>query len=466
MSGAHDLRIEETPIAGLLIVDLPVHGDARGWFKENWQRRKMVALGLPDFGPVQNNVSFNDAVGTTRGIHAEPWDKLVSVATGRVFGAWVDLREGEGFGTVFTAEIGVDRAVFVPRGVGNAYQTLDPDTAYSYLVNEHWSPEAEYTFLNLADERSAVPWPIPLDRAEISDKDRRHPRLEQVAPVPPRPPVVVGGDGQLGRALRSVLPEAVFLTRVDLDLADAAAVAAHDWSRYSAIVNAAAFTDVDGAETDAGRATAWRVNATAPGLLAEAARAHRLLLVGVSTDYVFDGERADHREDEPVAPLGVYGQTKAAGELVTATAPEHYVVRTSWVVGEGSNFVRTMHRLAGTGVDPAVVDDQFGRLTFADELARALRFLLETRPPSGLYHVSNSGPVRSWHDIARRVFELSGADPDRVSSTSTIEYGAGRSMAPRPRHSDFDLDRIRSVGFDPRDQDEQLAAYVAALDGR
>ena len=99
------LRVLPTSIPGLLIIDLPVHGDSRGWFKENWQREKMLALGLPDLGPVQNNISFNDAVGTTRGIHAEPWDKYVSVATGKVFGAWVDLREGETFGTVFTTDI-------------------------------------------------------------------------------------------------------------------------------------------------------------------------------------------------------------------------------------------------------------------------------------------------------------------------------------------------------------------------
>ena len=96
------LGVTETPIPGLLVWDVPVHGDNRGWFKENWQREKMVAAGLPDFGPVQNNISFNDAVGTTRGIHAEPWDKFVSVASGRIFGAWVDLRRGPSFGQVFT----------------------------------------------------------------------------------------------------------------------------------------------------------------------------------------------------------------------------------------------------------------------------------------------------------------------------------------------------------------------------
>merc|ERR1711969_85326 len=136
-------------------------GDSRGWFKENWQREKMSEAGLPDFGPVQNNISFNDKAGTTRGIHAEPWDKFVSVATGRIFGAWVDLRQGHTYGAVFTTELDPSRAIFVPRGVGNSYQTLEPDTAYTYLANDP----------------AAIDWPIPLDQVEISEKDLKHPRL-------------------------------------------------------------------------------------------------------------------------------------------------------------------------------------------------------------------------------------------------------------------------------------------------
>ena len=178
------LAIEETSIPGFLRIDLTVHGDNRGWFKENWQREKMLALGLPDFGPVQNNISFNNEVGVTRGIHAEPWDKFVSVATGRVFGAWVDLREGPSFGSVYTCEIDPSVAVFVPRGVGNSYQTLEPNTAYTYLVNDHWSADAQYTFLNLADETANVPWPIALTEAILSDKDKAHPRLADVTPFP------------------------------------------------------------------------------------------------------------------------------------------------------------------------------------------------------------------------------------------------------------------------------------------
>ncbi len=136
-----ELRVNETPIPGLLLIELPVHDDDRGWFKENWQREKMVAAGLPDFRPVQNNVSFNETVGTTRGIHAEPWDKFISVVAGRAFGAWVDLRAGDTFGTAFTAELDQSTAVFVPRGVGNSFQTLEAGTVYSYLVNAHWSAE-------------------------------------------------------------------------------------------------------------------------------------------------------------------------------------------------------------------------------------------------------------------------------------------------------------------------------------
>ncbi len=185
MEFGKQLAARPTTIPGMTLFDIPVHGDNRGWFKENWQREKMHALGLPDFGPVQNNISFNRNAGTTRGIHAEPWDKFISVATGSVFGAWVDLREGDGFGAIFTAVIDPTTAIFVPRGVGNAFQTIEPDTAYTYLVNNHWSPEAEYTFLNLADETVAIPWPIALDSADVSDKDRQHPRLADVTPVAP-----------------------------------------------------------------------------------------------------------------------------------------------------------------------------------------------------------------------------------------------------------------------------------------
>lgn len=180
-----DLRIFGTPIPGLLLVRLPMHSDDRGWFKENWQRKKMIALGLPDFEPVQHNISFNASSGVTRGLHAEPWDKYVSVAHGRAFGAWVDLRAGLGFGTSFSQEIGPNLGVFVPRGVANGFQTLEPATAYSYLVNDHWETGARagYSFLALTDSSAAIQWPVPREEWIVSDADLQHPPLGDVTPI-------------------------------------------------------------------------------------------------------------------------------------------------------------------------------------------------------------------------------------------------------------------------------------------
>jgi dTDP-4-dehydrorhamnose 3,5-epimerase len=458
-----------TPIDGLTLWDLPVHGDARGWFKENWQREKMTAAGLPDFGPVQNNVSFNDAVGTTRGIHAEPWDKWVSVASGRIFGAWVDLREGPGFGTVFTAEIDPSVAVFVPRGVGNSYQTLEPNTAYTYLVNDHWSPDAEYSFVNLGDPELGIDWPIPLAHVEISPKDLAHPPLAEATPVAPRRVLVVGADGQLGRALRDALGDAShveFASRATLDLTSPDLASARRWRDYDTIVNAAAYTAVDLAETPEGRRDAWAANVTGVAALARIAADHGVTLVHVSSDYVFDGaSESPYREDDAVSPLGVYGQTKAAGDAIVSAVPRHYIVRTSWVVGAGRNFVRTMASLAARGVAPSVVADQIGRLTFTDEIARGILHLLTTGAPFGVYNVTGGGEPMSWADVAREVFRLTGADPEAVTPVTTEEYFATATapVAPRPRRSVLDLAKIEATGFTPRDALESLRDYLADL---
>ena len=460
--GAVDLAIETTSIPGLLIARLPVHEDARGWFKENWQREKMLALGLPDFGPVQNNMSFNSRRGATRGIHAEPWDKFVSVAAGRVFAAWVDLREGDTFGVTFTTEVDPGVAVFVPRGVGNAYQALEDGTAYSYLVNAHWRPGKTYPALNLADEASSIPWPIPLSESDISEKDLANPVLDDVTPMAPKRTLIIGSLGQLGTALQVEYPHADLVDLGELDVTDAAAVAAWPWHEYALVINAAAYTAVDDAETDTGRRVSWAANAQAPATLARLAREHGFTLVHYSSDYVFDGTAEEHTEDEPLSPLGIYAQTKAAGDLAVGTAPRHYLLRTSWVVGEGKNFVRTMQDLAGRGISPSVVADQVGRLTFTGELARATRHLLDSAAPYGTYNVTNSGPVLSWADLAREVFELSGRPREDVTDVSTEEYAEGKQLAPRPRHSALSLEKIRATGFEPEDVLVALSRYCAA----
>lgn len=175
-----------TEIPGLRIFDVTSIEDDRGWFQEKFHHAKLVVAGMPaDFTVVQNSLSYNKAAGVTRGFHAEPWDKFISVVKGRVFCAYVDLRAGDTFGTVVTVELDCGRAVYLPRGVANSYQTLEDDTYYLYSVNEHWSVEqySSYVFLNLADPEVGVDWPIPLDRAVLSDRDRAHPMLAAITPV-------------------------------------------------------------------------------------------------------------------------------------------------------------------------------------------------------------------------------------------------------------------------------------------
>lgn len=467
MEFSKTLSAQSTPISGLELYELPVMGDNRGWFKENWQREKMVKLGLPDFVPVQNNVSFNEHAGTTRGIHAEPWDKFISVAAGRIFGAWVDLREGPGFGTIFTAEISPSRAVFVPHGVGNAFQTLEDNTVYSYLVNDHWSPEAKYTFLNLADETVAIDWPIPLEQAALSEKDRNHPRLESVTAMAPKKILVLGANGQLGRSLREVFANdksVEFCGREDFDLLSPESFSQIRWKDYRAIINAAAYTAVDAAETEDGRRDAWALNVQAVAELAKTAAANNLTLVHVSSDYVFDGSQPTHRESERFSPLGVYGQSKAAGDAAVMTAPKHYIIRTSWVIGEGRNFVRTMNELARRRVSPKVVNDQFGRLTFTSTLAEGIKHLLVTQAPFGTYNVTNDGPAQSWADVAKEVFRLSSPGSAGVLGVSTEEYYADKDPgAPRPRNSLLSLDKIKESGFTPLPASELLSSYVTEI---
>jgi dTDP-4-dehydrorhamnose reductase len=460
-----ELSVETTTIPGLLVVRLPLHEDSRGWFKENWQRAKMIALGLPDFGPVQHSVAFNARRGVTRGVHTEPWDKFVSIASGRIFGAWVDMREGESFGSVFTIEADPSVAVFVPRGVGNSYQVLEDGTTYSYLVNDHWRAGLAYPALNLADPTVAIAWPIPLAEAELSEKDLATPMLGDVEPMRPRKTLIVGSKGQVGRAFAVDFPDAEQVDLDELDVTDPEQVAAWPWNEYGLVLNAAAYTAVDAAETPDGRRTAWKANAQAPATLARLAAEHRFTLVHLSTEYVFDGTVDPHTEDEPLSPLGVYAQTKAAGDVAVAAAPRHYVLRTSWVIGAGRNFVRTMAQLAANGVSPTVVDDQVGRLTFTEELSRATRHLLDVGAAYGTYNVSNGGEPSSFADVAKAVFELSGRAADDVSAVSTEEYFAGKELAPRPLRSVMDLAKLRATGFEPEDARVALERYLEGIAG-
>ena len=271
---------------------------------------------------------------------------------------------------------------------------------------------------------------------------------------------IVCANGQLGTALKQKYPNASSADIEQLDITDKESVESFDWSHTKIILNAAAYTNVDGAETDEGRVAARKVNAEAVGYLAAVAMSHDMTLVHVSTDYVFDGTKTPHHEDEPFSPLNQYGQTKAAGDKVASSVPKHYILRTSWVIGEGKNFVRTMLELGQKGINPSVVADQIGRLTFTTELVRAIDHLLTNNCSYGTYNVSNSGEPASWAYITREIFKLAGYT-NTVTDITTAEYYKDKpGIADRPLHSELDLAKIQSVGFTPKDWHDDLKNYI------
>ena len=225
---------------------------------------------------------------------------------------------------------------------------------------------------------------------------------------------------------------------------------------------------------------AWKANAQGPALLARVAAEHNITLVHVSSDYVFDGTREVHDETEPFSPLGVYGQTKAAGDIAVGNCPRHYILRSSWVIGDGRNFVRTMKTLSDRVADPqdaldqvTVVDDQIGRLTFTDDMASAIFHLLgyrDTPEPVepaayGTYDMTGSGESASWCGIARMVFDQANGNGDKVKPVTTAEYYANTTgpVSPRPAYSTLNLGKIENTGYRPANWQESLNAYTATL---
>ncbi|MEK7603341.1 MAG: NAD(P)-dependent oxidoreductase [Patescibacteria group bacterium] len=272
---------------------------------------------------------------------------------------------------------------------------------------------------------------------------------------------IIGANGQLGTALRQKYPNAKSADIKELDITNKESVDTFDWTGIKTILNAAAYTNVDGAETPNGRVIAWAVNAVAIGNLVNPARRNGMTIVHISTDYVFDGTKIPHDEGEPFSPLSVYGASKAAGDLIVAGIDEHYILRTSWVIGEGKNFVRTMLELGKSGISPTVVSDQTGRPTFTSELVRAIDHLLTTKAPFGTYNVSNAGKIISWANLARKIFEIAGYDGILVTDATSQEYFASKpGVAPRPIQGALNLSKIQSTGYKSNDWQSELRSYI------
>ena len=272
--------------------------------------------------------------------------------------------------------------------------------------------------------------------------------------------LILGANGQLGTALREKYPLARTADVSELDITNVESLANYNWSNVKVILNAAAYTNVDGAETEDGRKVAWEVNASAVARLAHVAQTYDITLVHISTEYVFDGTVDPHVEAEPFSPISSYGTSKAAGDIAASFAPKHYIVRTSWVMGSGKNFVRTMIDIVKKGISPKVVSDQTGRPTFTIELVRAIDHLLKSQVAYGVYNLSNDGDVVSWADLTREVFKIANFKLG-VTDITAEEYSAGKeNVAKRPAHSALDLSKIHETSFTSHNWRDDLKDYV------
>jgi dTDP-4-dehydrorhamnose reductase len=283
--------------------------------------------------------------------------------------------------------------------------------------------------------------------------------------------LVFGAGGQVGRAImRRASEAAIGFDRVSADIADAAAVSrAFRMHPALAAVNAAGYTAVDGAESEP--EAALRINRDGAMVLAAAARAADLPLVQISTDYVFDGKkRAPYREDDPVGPLNVYGRSKEAGErMVRSACPQHIILRTSWVFSAyGTNFVRTMLRLATEREELKIVDDQTGSPTSADDLAGTILSVVArvTEPRFtawGTYHY-RGGSALTWCGFAKLIFEAAARHGRKMPRLVPVTSAAFKAKAERPAYSVLSMAKIaETFGIEPRPLSESLGECLDAL---
>lgn len=285
--------------------------------------------------------------------------------------------------------------------------------------------------------------------------------------------LLTGGAGQVGTEFQRLAPKGFEIVapgrdRLDLTNPDsiAAAVASRPWA---AVINSAAYTAVDKAQSDP--VTAWQVNALAPAAFAWATAQADIPLIQLSTDYVFSGAKTSpYVEDDPVGPVSVYGASKEAGEQAVRTGnPRHVILRTAWVVSPyGSNFIKTMLRLAETRDRLTVVDDQHGCPTSAADIAAALAVIVrrmsdDAGAPSGTYHFVNSGEA-TWCGFAREIFAQAQARGRTVPTVEAIPTSAYPTPARRPANSRLDTAKLkRDFRIEPRDWRTAASEVVETL---
>ncbi|MEG0873246.1 MAG: dTDP-4-dehydrorhamnose reductase [Clostridia bacterium] len=274
--------------------------------------------------------------------------------------------------------------------------------------------------------------------------------------------LVIGKDGMLGSELTSRLEEnleyeiyGTTLKTLDICNKDAVCSMVKEIKPYY-IINCAAYTNVDGCETNFELANA--VNGLAVGNIAEAANLVDATLIQISTDYVFDGELAldsSYTEDMSPCPVSAYGKTKLLGEKNAATANKYYIFRTAWLYGQGNNFVRTMLKLAKTKDELTVVADQHGTPTCTTTLCEIIEQVLLKEPEYGIYHSTNEG-FTTWYSFAKKIFELKGIN----IKVEPVDSDAYPTPTKRPHNSKLSKEKLHNVGIYPKNYEDVLVEYL------
>lgn len=444
------MKVTKTKFKGLLIVETDVYGDHRGWFSETYTKSKFIDNGI-DADFVQDNQSYSAQKDTLRGIHFQTnpkaQTKMIRCTRGAIIDTVVDLRKGsDTYKQWFSIELSAEnkKQLFIPKGFGHAFLTITDDVEVQYKVDEYYSKEHDRS-IKFNDPEIGIDWgtknPI------LSEKDLNAPLLKDSDVNFSIKVLVTGVNGQLGydvvKRLDELGIEATGANRNDFDISDKDQTQKYILKNMpDVVVHCAAYTAVDKAEDE--KEKCYEINVEGTKNIAEACKQIDAKMVYISTDYVFDGQGVEPQsESKETNPVNHYGYSKEQGEqIVRDLLEKHFIIRTSWVYGKnGSNFVKTMLKLAQTKEEISVVNDQIGAPTYTKDLAVLICDMIQTTK-YGTYHGINEGCC-SWYEFALAIFKKCGVNI-KVNPVPTSEYP---TKAKRPLNSRLSKENLDKNGF-------------------
>ncbi|MGI6778245.1 MAG: dTDP-4-dehydrorhamnose reductase [Acetivibrionales bacterium] len=444
------MKVTKTRFKGILIIETDVHGDNRGWFTETYTKNKFMEHGI-DVDFVQDNHSYSAQKGTLRGIHFQTnpkaQNKLIRCTKGAIIDTVVDLRKGsDTYKQWFSIELSAEnkKQLYISKGFGHAFLTITDDVEVQYKVDEYYSKEHDRS-IRFDDPEIGINWGIK--NPILSQKDLNAPLLKDSDANFSIRVLVTGVEGQLGHDMMKRLGElgidALGVDKNDFDICDKGHTLKYFLNnKPDVVVHCAAYTAVDKAEDE--KVKCYAINVEGTRNIAEACKKIDAKMVYISTDYVFDGQGIEPQpESKRTNPLNYYGYSKEQGELVVKELlDKYYIIRTSWVYGKnGSNFVKTMLKLAQTRDEISVVNDQIGTPTYTADLAVLICEMIQTAK-FGIYHGTNEGYC-SWYEFALAIFEKAGINI-KVKPILTSDYPA---KARRPLNSRLSKDNLNINGF-------------------